>query len=370
MQLYGSKVDTVSQQRARLYRLATLGAGVFVHLIVCWTILSIGYMTIEPMQFAGLGSLAAAGFVLFSIAITMEWNLGLEDPDMSLAQMMWAVSVIVMTAYFVEEFKPVVVLAGLAMIVMGANRLTRKELIIFSIYSFATYALSVTYKAQFDSLSWITEIVVMIAFGLVLVFGPVLYRFEMTMVESILIDKNEELSSALARIRELAVRDELTGAYNRRHLLDFTAQQKAMADRRDYRYTVCFVDLDFFKRVNDRFGHSTGDHVLRSFSDIAKMILREVDCVARIGGEEFVLVLGGTPQQDAVIAIRRIAQKLSELQVSSIEPQYRITASIGVTEYKTGEEIEQTMDRADKALYDAKRTGRNKIVIAEVDATI
>ena len=198
MQLYGSKVDTVSQQRSRLYRLATLGAGVFVHLIVCWTILSIGYMTIEPMQFVGLGSLAAAGFVLFAIAITMEWNLGLEDPDMSLAQMIWAVSVIVMTA----------------------NRLTRKELIVFSIYSFATYALSVTYKAQFDSLSWITEIVVMIAFGLVLVFGPMLYRFEMTMVESILVDKNEELSSALARIRELAVRDELTGAYNRRHLLD------------------------------------------------------------------------------------------------------------------------------------------------------
>jgi diguanylate cyclase (GGDEF)-like protein len=262
------------------------------------------------------------------------------------------------------------VLAGLAMIVVGANRLSSKELIIFAVYSLTFYVLSVGYKAQFDSLSWITEIVVMIAFGLVLVFGPVLYRFEMTMVETVLVDKNEELSSALLRIRELAVIDELTGAFNRRHLLEFAGQQKAMADRRDYRFTVCFVDLDFFKRINDRFGHSTGDQVLAGFSEIAMTILREVDCVARIGGEEFVLVLGGTPQHEAVIAVRRIAEKLNEMQVSSIEPQYRITASIGITEYKVGEEIQQTMDRADKALYDAKRTGRNKIVMAETDQTI
>lgn len=80
-------MDTVTQQRARIYRLATLGAGVFVHLMVCWTVLSIGYMEIQPIQFLGLVSLAAAGFLLFALAITVEWNLSLEDPDMSLAQM-------------------------------------------------------------------------------------------------------------------------------------------------------------------------------------------------------------------------------------------------------------------------------------------
>lgn len=370
MELHGPEVDTVTQQRSRIYRLATLGAGTFVHLIVCWTVQSIGYMDIQPVQFFALGSLAAAGFLMFAVAIMLEWNLGLEDPDMNLAQMIWAVSIVVMTAYFVSEFKPVVVLSGLAFIVLGAHRLSKKELFIFAAYALITYLLSVSYKAQTAQLSWVTELVVMIAFGLVVIFGPLLYRFEMTLVENLLVDKNAELSSALARIRELAVKDELTGAYNRRHLAEFLNQQKAMADRRDYRFTLCYVDLDFFKRVNDRFGHSTGDHVLRSFSEIAISILREVDCVARIGGEEFVLVLGGTPQRDAVIAVQRIAEKLGELQVSAIEPQYRITASMGITEYKTGEEVEQSMDRADKALYDAKRTGRNKIVIAEADQTI
>ena len=361
------RMDTQSEQRSRIYRVATLGAGIFIHLIVCWTVLSIGYMNIEPLQFLGIASLSAAGFLLFAVAIVLEWNLSLEDPDMNLPQMIWAVSIVIMTAYFSVELKPVVVLSGLAMIVLGANRLSKKELLIFAAYSMTVYIASVSYKAQFDSLSWITEIVVMIAFGLVLVFGPVLYRLEMVMFENTLIDKNAELTSALNKIRELAIKDELTGAYNRRHLMDVLAQQKAMADRRNYKFALCYVDLDFFKRVNDRFGHSTGDHVLKGFSEIAQSILRELDCVSRIGGEEFVLVLAGTSQEDAKIAAGRIGEKLSNLLVSNIEPNYRITASMGITEFRQNEDIAQTMDRADKALYDAKRTGRNKVIIADLD---
>lgn len=364
-------MDIATQQKSRIYRIATTGAGIFVHLMVCWAVLSIGYMDIEPLQFVALGSLAAAGFLLFMLAILMEWNLTLEDPDMSLAHMIWAVSVVVMTTYFVTEMKPVVALSGLAMIVVGANRLTSRELAIFAVYSLVAYVLTVFYKSQFESLSWLTEAVVMIAFALVLVFGPVLYRFEMSMIESILINKNQELSSALSRIQELAVRDELTGAFNRRHLKDVLAQQKAIADRRtDYSFTLCYVDLDFFKRVNDKFGHSTGDHVLRTFADIARDILREVDCVARTGGEEFVLVLGGTNQQAAIVAAERLSAGLRDMQVSHIEPHYRITASMGITGYRRAEEVESTMDRADKALYDAKRTGRNKVVIADSDQEV
>lgn len=354
-----------------MYRIATTGAGIFVHLVVCWIVLSIGHMNIEPVKFLAIASLAAAGFAAFFVAIMMEWNLTLEDPDMSLAHMIWAVSVVIMTTYFVEDMKPLVALSGLAMIVVGANRLSSRELVIFAVYSLTCYILTVVYKSQFETLSWLTEAVVMVAFGLVLVFGPVLYRFEMSMVESILVNKNEELSTALHRISELAIRDELTGAFNRRHLIDVLQQQKALADRRkDYTFTLCFVDLDFFKRVNDKFGHSTGDYVLRSFADIARDILREVDCVARIGGEEFVLVLGGTSQNDAVIAAERIGAGLRRMQVSPLEPQYRITASMGITQYSQPEDIETTMDRADKALYDAKRTGRNKLVIANTDREI
>jgi len=93
-------------------------------------------------------------------------------------------------------------------------------------------------------------------------------------------------------------------------------------------------------------------------------ILREVDCVARMGGEEFLLVLAGTSQRDALLAAERLALGLRDMIVSQNEPETRITASMGITEYRKGEEIQTMLERVDKALYDAKRTGRNKIVIA------
>ncbi len=362
--------DSVAlQQKSRIYRVATLGAGIFVHLIVCWTVLSIGYMKLAPVQFLGLASLSAAGFLVLALLIFSEWNLTLKDPDLSLAQMLWAVTVVILTTHFVTDLKPAVLFTGLAMVVMGANRLNRKEQFIFAVYGLSIYLLSVLILSQDGNLSWVTEIVLMLAFGLVLVFGPALYRFELGLIENVLVDKNQELLTALDKIRELAVRDELTGAYNRRHIMEVLTQQKALADRGGYPFTLCFVDLDFFKRVNDRFGHSTGDHVLRSFAEVANSILREVDCVGRMGGEEFLLVLAGTAQEDAHMAAERLAEGLAKMVVSPNEPDYRITASMGVTEYRKGEEIQTTVERADKALYDAKRTGRNKIVVAEYPET-
>ncbi|MEO2175917.1 MAG: GGDEF domain-containing protein [bacterium] len=359
-----TKLDAVSQQQSRVYRVAILATGLAIYLVACWTILSIGSVDIAPVQFGAFASLACAGFLAFWIAILFDWNLGLRDPDMNLAQMMWAVSVVLMTAYFVVEMKPVVVLSGLAMIVVGANRLSRTELLVFVLYSITLYMLSVLDKVQPA-----TEFIAMIAFGLVLVFGPVLYRLEMLMVERLLIDRNEELSDALDQIRDLAVKDDLTGAYNRRHLMVVLSQHKAMADRRNnYRFTLCAVDLDFFDQVNSSFVHETGDQDLTRFAQIAESVLREVDCISRVRGTEFILVLGGTTENDALIVAHRIGEGLVESQVSDTEAHTGLTASIGLTEYRRGEEVERTMDRADRALYDAKRTGRNQVVVARYES--
>ena len=356
--------DTLTQQRSRLYRVAALGAGIFVHLVVCWTVLSIGYMRLEPIELFGLVVLSASGFLIIALVIGFDWNLTFQDPDLSLPQMLWALSVVIMTTHFVIELKSAVLLTGLALIVMGAIRLSRKEQIVFVMCGFSMYLLSVFSLSQIDTLSWVTEVIVLFVFGLVLVFGPALYRFELGLIENALVDKNIELRAALERIRDLAITDELTGAYNRRHAMEVLTHQKALADRGDYMFTLCFVDIDFFKRVNDRFGHSTGDHVLKSFAGIAKSILREVDCVARMGGEEFLLVFASTSEREALMAAERLALGMKELTVSRNEPGYRITASMGVTEFRRGEDVQATLDRADRALYDAKRTGRNRILVA------
>lgn len=359
--------DISSQQKSRLLRVATLCAGTFVHLIVCWTVWSIGHLALSPLGLVALTSVALAGFLMIALLIGVEWNLTLEDPDMALAQMVWALTVVVVTSHFAVELKAVVLLSGLAMVVMGASRLSRNQQVMLAIYGLGLYLASVTMLHQAGTMGWVTETVVMMAFGLVLVFGPALYRFERTLMESAITSKNEELSLALEQIREMAVRDELTGLHNRRHLMDVLNHEKAIADRRGYGFSVCFLDLDYFKKVNDRFGHSTGDEVLRSFAGLAEEVSREVDCVARIGGEEFVILMSDTRQHHAVTGAKRLAERLREMQVTRREPRFRITASIGITEYQPGESIQDMLDRADRALYDAKRTGRNKIVVADSD---
>ncbi|MBV1876131.1 MAG: GGDEF domain-containing protein [Pseudomonadales bacterium] len=360
-----------SVQGARTYRVATLGVGLIVHLMVCWVVLSIGYLDISPMQFLALVVVAVGGFLAFGIAVLMEWNLRFKDPDMNLSQMIWAMSIVTLTSFFAEQLKPAVILSGLAMIVVGANRLSKRQLLLFAIYSFGIYLISIFYRDQYFSVSWVSEIVIMLAFGLVLFFGPILHRFETEMMQNVLLSKNAELTRALKTIRELAVKDELTGLFNRRYLIDVLSQQKAMAERRkDYQFTLCFVDLDHFKRVNDKFGHSTGDNVLISFAKILRSELRETDCGARIGGEEFILMLGGTDQMNALIVSERIAGKLARLQISNNEADYRITTSIGIAGFRQGEDVSVLMDRADKALYSAKRTGRNKVVFADADEDV
>ncbi len=333
--------------------------------MVCWAVLSIGHMELTPIEFLGVASLSIAGFVFLALLILIEWNLTLEDPDMAVAQMIWALTVVVLTSHFAVELKPVVLMSGLAMVVMGANRLKRQQLFVVAAYGLFLYMVSVMQLTSESGMSAVTELVIVFAFGLVLVFGPALYQFERTIFENLMTDKNDELTRALAQIKDMAVRDELTGVYNRRHVMEMLGQQKGMAERSSYAFSICYVDLDYFKKVNDRFGHATGDEVLKNFARVAEEILREVDCVARIGGEEFVLVMSGTNQHDAVTGAQRIADALKDMHVTRNEPRYRITASVGITQYRAGDTVERMLERADSALYEAKRTGRNKIVVAE-----
>ncbi|MDZ7827898.1 MAG: GGDEF domain-containing protein [Gammaproteobacteria bacterium] len=166
----------------------------------------------------------------------------------------------------------------------------------------------------------------------------------------------------------MTIRDELTGLHNRRHLMEVLARLDAEA-RRDpgHRFALCFVDLDHFKRVNDVFGHGRGDEILKRFAAIARDAVREVDHVVRLGGEEFVLVLVGAGEDDARLVAERIRVRLAALSVSERIPDFRISASFGVTGHRPGEHFETTLNRADHALYEAKRGGRDRLVVAVAD---
>jgi diguanylate cyclase (GGDEF)-like protein len=171
------------------------------------------------------------------------------------------------------------------------------------------------------------------------------------------------LDAAMQKLADLAMRDDLTGLYNRRYIMEVLARQKALADRGHVGFTLCYCDLDHFKRVNDRFGHQRGDDVLREFGDLAGQVVRSVDFVGRFGGEEFVLVLVDADAEEA----RRVAERLGEhtrgLKVDPNHPDYRLSVSVGIAEFRPGESIEDVIQRADRALYRAKSSGRDLVVV-------
>jgi len=164
------------------------------------------------------------------------------------------------------------------------------------------------------------------------------------------------------RLQELSNTDPLTGLLNRRALSAFVNREIAKAKRSGQTISMLMIDLDFFKQINDQFGHDAGDKVLVHFSGILRGLCRAIDYVARSGGEEFILILPGTPTGEAQKVAQRIQQTLRENKNNGL-PDY--TCSIGVaTQQDVDESFDSLLKRADKAMYSAKEGGRNKIEIA------
>ena len=171
------------------------------------------------------------------------------------------------------------------------------------------------------------------------------------------------LEDSRLRLYHQAIRDPLTGLFNRRHILDMLSMEVDQCGRFGHDLSLMLIDLDHFKAVNDRFGHATGDQVLSVMAQRMAFGLRKVDQLGRIGGEEF---LAYGPQTD-LAGIRALAERLREHvareAVPGLPPGDRVTLSIGLTTWEgAGDTVERMLTRADQALYQAKAAGRNRVI--------
>jgi diguanylate cyclase (GGDEF)-like protein len=171
-----------------------------------------------------------------------------------------------------------------------------------------------------------------------------------------------KLEQALNTINELAIRDELTGTHNRRYMLSLIEKEKERSDRSGRTFSLCLLDIDFFKRINDTYGHAAGDTVLRQFCQSVQQQVRGADSFGRYGGEEFLLMLPETPAIDALVLTERVRGAIEQLRCFDGGSEITLTVSIGVAEFRPGEQITQTVGRADEALYLAKSSGRNRVI--------
>ncbi len=202
--------------------------------------------------------------------------------------------------------------------------------------------------------------------GLYVVVLVFVLLFELTKTEGFV-----KLQKAVATINELAIRDELTGSHNRRFLLGLVDREKERSDRNGRPFCLCLFDLDFFKRINDSYGHAAGDAVLRAFAGAVQGQIRATDAFGRYGGEEFLLMLPETPAPDATVLAERVRRVVAELRCrhegSEGVGEIRMTVSVGVAEYRLGEAATQAIARADEALYLAKSLGRDRVQCHDAD---
>lgn len=165
-------------------------------------------------------------------------------------------------------------------------------------------------------------------------------------------------------IRELAIRDPLTGIFNRRHISARMEDAERRARTGAGTFHICLIDLDRFKQTNDTYGHAVGDIVLQTVAKSIQAEVRDEDCFGRYGGEEFIVLLTGSEGFRPAAFAERIRQRVADLAFADAAGPEGVTVSIGIAEARNGECFSSTVSRADAALYAAKASGRNRVVSA------
>lgn len=184
---------------------------------------------------------------------------------------------------------------------------------------------------------------------------------EMAIMTRELSKQKNALEKAYAKINELISTDYLTGLASRKYINESFQKAVSYFKRTATPLTIIMGDLDYFKQVNDQYGHLMGDKVLVNVAKLIKKIARSEDLIGRFGGEEFIIVLVGTDKQGGEKFAERLRQKTEQMKIIGV-PQ-KVTISLGVTDFLTTDTIESAIKRADEAMYMAKSQGRNKVVV-------
>ena len=170
----------------------------------------------------------------------------------------------------------------------------------------------------------------------------------------------KKINFMYTQTKQMSITDTLTKLFNRRHFENEFEREFRRNKRYNNDLSIAIIDIDFFKKINDTYGHSCGDYVLREVAFLIKNNFRQTDTVFRYGGEEFVVLLTETPQQTACVPLERLRKLIENNKFLFNNQEIKVTISIGTTSKTDFENAQSMFDLADKALYEAKNNGRNQ----------
>lgn len=317
----------------------------------------------------------AGQFALFSLVVNGAlWlvihrniNLRLKDPSMTALQMIICQWPALWVMFFLEagQARAIFLLITIVPALYGILALDVRRFILVNLGFLTQYSLLhiALWIFRPEVLNTDLELVQSFAFILVLAQIALIGGF-ISGLRGKLRMRNTELKQAMERIQELVNIDELTGIYNRRRIFQVLTEESNRYQRAPGAFSLGILDVDFFKQINDTHGHQAGDEILRALAARVASDLRVIDSFGRYGGEEFLLILPQTTLAGAKIKAERIRVSIQALRFDGLPRGTEVTVSIGLAEFRAGETTDDTLARADGALYQAKSQGRNRVVCA------
>lgn len=341
-----------------LANLLMLGCVGMTHLLDACGVVVHGW--VWPWTLCSVGGMVTI-FALIRSGRAIRWS----DPSLTMQQMYYAVLCAAMAYCFIGVERAIVIPILAVVLMFGMFGMTQRQVLAVGIYTLVMFGAASVYLTEVAEAGHLRgqEIARFIMVTIVMA-GVVVLTGRLHKMRERSREQRLALTAALQRISELATRDELTGCFNRRAMLERMAEESLRCVRSDESVCVATVDLDNFKRINDKFGHGAGDLVLRGFADVVRSRLRETDLFARWGGEEFLLLFSATDLPQARTCVQRMIDQVAATRFDCLPLGTVVTCSVGIAEYRRGEGALEAVKRSDVALYEAKSGGRNQLVCA------
>lgn len=313
-----------------------------------------GYLVMVPVIIIAL-------YIVFRTGL----NLRMADPSLTSVQIYIGILVTMYGMYFANEARGVLLLIYVIILIFGIFRLNTRKFIYLSLFTLLTYTIDIVLLHIYrpGSVNLNVEYLQLAVLALVLAAFSVIGGYISAMRHNLSISKSQQ-AKYIEIIHEMAIRDELTGLHNRRHVMELLEYEKNRSSRGANIFCLAMLDIDHFKSVNDNYGHQAGDKVLREVAILIKNNLRNAEFCGRYGGEEFLIVLTQTDIQGALVCAERVRANIEHAGFPGMGADFKVTVSIGLSEYQACEDIEKIISRADEALYSAKNHGRNRVETA------